>query len=260
MKTGRRILLILLALLLLPLGVSAASLALQEDRPRTWNGARWDSIGQAPDPAESREAIIQVYAARVWGWRGAFAVHTWIAVKLENAATFRRFEVVRWSNPTVRERSGQPDVRWAGNDPALLLDIRGERAAALIPRVLQTIAEYPHADRYVMWPGPNSNSFIAHIGRSVPELGLNLPATAVGKDFIAEGMPIGTAPSGEGVQLSLFGLAGLTLAPSEGLELNLMGLTLGIDLLRPALKLPGIGRIGMPAETGLSADNGREPL
>ena len=254
MKSGRRIILILLALLFLPLGVSAAGIAIQENRH--WSTARWDSIGLAPDPAKSREAIIQVYAARVWGWRGAFAVHTWIAVKPENADSFRRFEVVRWSNPTVRERSGQPDVRWAGNEPELLLDIRGERAAELIPRVLQTIADYPHADRYVMWPGPNSNSFTAHIGRAVPELGLALPATAVGKDFIAEGMPIATAPSGQGVQLSLLGLAGITLAPAEGVELNLLGLTLGIDLLRPAIKLPGIGRIGMAAETGPAAEAG----
>lgn len=250
MQTARRIALILLALLFLPLGVSAAGLALQEDRPRSWSGARWDSTGLAPDPTKNSEAAIQVYAARVWGWRGAFAVHTWIAVKPEGADGFRRFEVVRWSSPNVRERYGQPDTRWAGNEPELLLDIRGPRATELIPRVLLAIAEYPHADRYVMWPGPNSNTFTAHIGRSVPELGLSLPPTAVGKDFIAEGMPIGTAPSGHGVQLSLFGLAGLTLAPAEGIELNLLGLTLGIDLLRPALKLPGIGRIGMAAETG----------
>jgi len=36
------------------------------------------------------------------------------------------------------------------------------------------------------------------------------------------------------------------VAVDEGVELNLLGLSAGIDLRRPALKLPGIGRIGMP--------------
>jgi hypothetical protein len=37
------------------------------------------------------------------------------------------------------------------------------------------------------------------------------------------------------------------LALEEGIELNLFGLSVGIDIMRPALKLPGIGRLGMPA-------------
>ena len=41
------------------------------------------------------------------------------------------------------------------------------------------------------------------------------------------------------------GLLGLTLAVDEGLELNLLGLVFGIDPLDLAIKLPGIGRIGM---------------
>jgi hypothetical protein len=32
-------------------------------------------------------------------------------------------------------------------------------------------------------------------------------------------------------------------------ELNLLGLTFGLDLNRPALKLPGIGRVGFPDAT-----------
>jgi hypothetical protein len=37
---------------------------------------------------------------------------------------------------------------------------------------------------------------------------------------------------------------GLTAAVEEGIELNLLGLTLGLDPLDLAIKLPGIGRIG----------------
>jgi hypothetical protein len=48
------------------------------------------------------------------------------------------------------------------------------------------------------------------------------------------------------VQLSLLGLAGVLVGWEEGLEVNLLGLTFGVDLNRPALKLPGFGRLGFP--------------
>lgn len=239
----RALLVLLLGLVLLPLGVSGASVALGE-RPH-WSVASTASVNLAPDPATTHEAVIQVYAARLWGWRGALAVHSWIALKPEGAAQFQRFEIVRWSQPNLRRRVGQPDTRWAGNPPELLLDKRGPEAAKLIPAILASIEQYPYAENYVTWPGPNSNSFIAHIGRNVPELGLHLPPTAIGKDYITEAALVGPAPSGQGLQVSLYGLVGGAVAPAEGLELHILGLTLGIDLLRPAVKLPGLGRIGM---------------
>jgi hypothetical protein len=52
-------------------------------------------------------------------------------------------------------------------------------------------------------------------------------------------------PSGTGYQMSLLGLLGLSLSRDEGLELNLLGLTLGIDPMDVAIKLPGVGRIGL---------------
>ena len=48
------------------------------------------------------------------------------------------------------------------------------------------------------------------------------------------------------MQLGIGGLAGLTVAWIEGLEVNVLGLVAGLDLRRPALKLPGFGRIGLP--------------
>ena len=55
---------------------------------------------------------------------------------------------------------------------------------------------------------------------------------------------IGHAPSGTGVQVSLLGLLGVIVAPEEGLEFNVLGLSLGVDVAEPALRLPGLGRIG----------------
>ncbi|WP_163143990.1 DUF3750 domain-containing protein, partial [Arhodomonas sp. KWT] len=46
-----------------------------------WRTASRASAGIAPVPGAAPEAIVQVYAARAFEWRGAFAVHTWIATK-----------------------------------------------------------------------------------------------------------------------------------------------------------------------------------
>ena len=53
------------------------------------------------------------------------------------------------------------------------------------------------------------------------------------------------APTGSGFQLSLYGIFCILLAAREGLEVNLLGLGLGADPVRPALKLPALGRLVM---------------
>ena len=55
----------------------------------------------------------------------------------------------------------------------------------------------------------------------------------------------GCAPSGTGFQVSLYGVLGVLAASEEGFEINLLGLSFGFDLNRPALKLPFIGRLGL---------------
>lgn len=216
---------------------------------RHWSEARWDSAGLAPDPAATPDAVVQVYAARAWGWKGIFAVHTWLIMKREGAARYDRYEVVGWGvrhgRPAIRRDMRAIDGYWAGNRPRVVVDRRGPEVEALIDRIETAIETYPYPDRYRSWPGPNSNTFIAHIARSVPELGLELPPTAIGKDFLANGSVFAATPSGTGYQMSLLGLLGLSLGREEGLELNLLGLTLGIDPLDVAIKLPGVGRIGL---------------
>ena len=117
---------------------------------------------------------------------------------------------------------------------------------ALIVKVEAAVKEYPYQSSYRTWPGPNSNTFTAYIGRAVPELRLDLPPTAIGKDYLPGGALAAMSPGGRGVQLSLFGLAGLLAGVDEGIEVNLLGLTFGLDVKDPALKLPGVGRVGHP--------------
>ena len=232
-------------LFLLPIAFAAG----QQDRPADvpWYAARRDASGQAPDPKTTQEAVIQAYAARAVGWRRALAVQTWIVVKPAGADRYSRYEVMGWGvgngAPSVRVDRTGPDNYWFGAHPELLLDLRGARAEALVAKVKAAVERYPYPDRYVTWPGPNSNTFTAFVAREVPELGLALPPTAIGKDYLAGGALFGPAPSGTGLQLSLFGIAGLTLAKNEGIEINLLGFTFGVSAFPPAIKLPGIGSI-----------------
>ena len=241
-----------LLLLVLYLAPVLVSLCLADPRRGVpWYQARRDPTGLSPDPAATQEAVIQVFAAPAVSWRGIFSVHTWIAVKPTGAPRFIRYEVLGFGvangAPAVRIDRMGPDNYWFGARPHILLDRRGPGVDAMIEQVRVAIADYPYPKTYRPWPGPNSNTFLAHIARHVPELEIHLPSNAVGKDFLTCGGWLATAPSGSGFQVSLFGLIGIMLAAREGLEVNLLGLSLGFDPVRPALKLPAFGRLGMAA-------------
>jgi hypothetical protein len=75
------------------------------------------------------------------------------------------------------------------------------------------------------------------------ELEADLPATAIGKDYIGSDM-VSSAPSGSGFQFSLRGLFGVAASGVDGLELNILSLNFGLS--PSGLKLPLVGRIGAP--------------
>ncbi|UCE32128.1 MAG: DUF3750 domain-containing protein [Burkholderiales bacterium] len=236
----------LLALLLLgPLAVIAVG---EVDLDGHWSTASRESTHQAPDPRVEHQAVIHVYGARAFKWRGAFGIHTWIATKRRGADQYTVHQVLGWrayrggravsSFPTA-----SPDFRWFNAFPELLAERRGPGVDALIDRIEAAVARYPYSRQYRVWPGPNSNTFTAYIAREVPELVLDLPPNALGKDFLPSGSLLARAPSGTGYQLSVLGLLGLTLAWEEGIELNFLGLSAGLDLNDLGLRLPGIGRL-----------------
>ncbi|MEE2969517.1 MAG: DUF3750 domain-containing protein [Pseudomonadota bacterium] len=243
MKWLKYIPILLAALLIGPLSMAAGG-----NLNRDWRTASRDSAGLAPRPADTPEAVAQIYAARAFGWRGALAVHTWIAVKPANAASYTTYEVIGWytmgGGSALYVQNGAPDRRWFGSTPEMLVDLRGEKAERAIAGVKAAVVRYPYKSEYRTWPGPNSNTFTAYVARNVPEFGVDLPPTAIGKDYIAGGTPFALSPSTTGIQLSLFGLAGVIVAVEEGLEINLLGLNFGIDPGDLALRLPGIGKIG----------------
>jgi hypothetical protein len=229
-------------------GIVALALAmLGRVTAQDWRTASQEPVGLAPDPAVTPEPVVQVYAARVIGWRGVFGVHTWIAVKPAAAAEYTVYEVIgwrlRWQDTALTIRERAPDARWFGAAPELVADKRGPGVADLIARIDHAAHAYPWAGEYTTWPGPNSNTFTAWVLRAVPELEADLPPTAIGKDYAGIKL-IGSAPSGRGIQFSLFGLAGFTASGVEGLEVNLLGLSFGVNPFDPSLKLPLVGRVG----------------
>jgi hypothetical protein len=198
------------------------------------------------------QARILVMSGRTRGWKGALAVHSWVVIKRENERAWRRYDVAGWGNP-VRLNWWPPDL-WFGEYGTVVVDITGAQAQALIPRIEAAIKNYPYANDgdYVIWPGPNSNTFVATVLRAVPELGAMLPPNAVGRDY--RPLPYaGLTDSGTGVEASLWGVLGVKLGWVEGVEVNVLGLVAGLDVRHPAVKVPGFGRVGLDAAVATAA-------
>src|SRR5512137_284932 len=137
-----------------------------------WRTASRDSAGLAPIPEQTSEAVLQVYGASAWGWRGWFAMHTWIAAKHTDEPTYTVYEVVGWRQrrglPVVRIEKDLPDRYWYGEKPRLLKEYRGEGVDRLITSVDNAARVYPWPQTYHAFPGPNSNTFTAWVASQVP--------------------------------------------------------------------------------------------
>jgi len=174
----------------------------------SWWDLRRDSSKQAP-PAETDEAIIQVYAARAarWRgsaraarWRGSFGVHTWVAAKRQSENRYTRMEAMQ--SDFVQARLITTGLAINPFYYAIFAAVK-KSTRSLIVCMLRP------SHNYREWRNTLSIS-----------------------------------PSKTGAQLSFKGYGGLLVGLEEGLEINILGFSAGIDLYPPALKLPAIGRIG----------------
>ena len=242
----------LLLLLLVPISLSAAKY-FAGDRSVDWQLADRSSAGLLPPPAAHPDALVRVFAARTVRWRGIFAVHSWIVVKDAGAKTYTRYDYTAWGNP-IRVNGFAADGRWFGDTPQVVAAADGETAARMIPKIRAAIEAYEprsYGD-YRAWPGPNSNTFVAAALAAVPELKTTLPPTAIGKDYPLNGAWVGLTASRTGVFATLGGYLGISAGWIEGIELNVLGAVLGIDWRCPAIKLPGLGRVGMALQPSSS--------
>jgi hypothetical protein len=256
-RTRRKtIVLSILALFLLPIAARAALFAYQGG-PTSWHNADWSSTKSLPDPGAEPGARVLVMSGRTGGWKGVFSVHSWVVLKPENGQSWRRYDVVGWGSP-VRINGWAPDGLWFGNKPQVVVDLRGKAATQAIPKIEAAVKAYQYANAgdYRIWPGPNSNTFVATVLRAIPEAEAILPANAVGRDFRPYPYA-GLTDSGTGVEASLWGIVGVKLGWVEGVEMNFLGLVAGLDLRNPGVKLPGFGRIGVPAQTATASASSR---
>lgn len=212
------------------------------EHPLSWRQADWSSAALLPAASVTDDAALYILAARTGGLKGALADHSWIVLKDESASAYERWDKVGWGTP-VRRNSQPADGRWYSNDPRVVVEVTGERAEALIPKVRAAIAAYPYAERggYALFPGPNSNTFVAHVMRAVPGIDATLPAAAVGRDYPSEGRFFSIDPDRQELRLSLWGYAGIVAGWKSGLEVNFLGLVAGIDPRRLAVKVPAFG-------------------
>ncbi|MBK8770658.1 MAG: DUF3750 domain-containing protein [Rhizobiales bacterium] len=233
-----------LLLILVPCAIGTG-LGYAHGWPTSWRKANWSSSGVLPPARASRDATVILLASRTGQWKSIFAEHMSIVVKPGGAEHWVRYDVVGWGNP-VRKDAYAADAYWYGNAPRVIYRLVGQEAARLIPRIEASIARYPHGARgtYTVWPGPNSNTFVSWVVRNTEGFHAELPPVAVGKDWLGWA-GIAPAPSKTGYTVSVAGLFGGTLATEEGVELHLLGSTIGVDFNDLAIKLPALGKLGV---------------
>lgn len=239
-----RIVLAIFIVFVMP-ALATAAWWISADRPANWRSADWSSSGLLPQPDADRNAAIYILGARTGGLKGAFSLHTWIVLKREGSDTYDRYDKVGWGMP-VRKNTRPADGYWYSNAPAVVYSLRGPEAGRLIPQVEAAIAAYPFskAGNYRVWPGPNSNSFVAHVVHAVPELGARMPSNAVGRDFPSGLWNLEWLPRTKDLHGSVAGLLGFS-AGLSGVELQFLGLVAGVDFREPGLLIPAFGRLNL---------------
>lgn len=195
-------------------------------------------------PAPDAGATLIVASAALGEPLDDVARHPWVAFREDGARRWMRYEVMCCAPDTVRGRPHDPlsDYGAGGGDVQIHKVLTGQDARDAIACVERAASDYPYNDLYRAWPGPNSNTFVDYLARTCG-LGVELPATSIGRDFRGW-VGVSTTAGGTGVQLET-PLVGLKVGLTEGVELHILALVIGVDLWPPALILPvGDGRLG----------------
>lgn len=187
-------------------------------------------------PIGNRAAIV-LFSAPAFHWRGMFSTHTWLAVKRTNDSSYTVYQCIGWhryfGDPIISIKKDIPDRFWFDAAPKIEGMLIGKQAEQLLPQIERVVKQYPYANQYRMWPGPNSNTFIAYIIQHVPELHFTMPYNAVGYDY-------GWRFDGNTVQLG--GVLGYHLT-TKAWVFNILGLAFGLSFKPLGWIVPGLGYI-----------------
>ena len=168
-------------------------------------------------------------------WYTRFAEHTWI--DFYHAGTWHRVEWDDVDHIIMSEMSATrafSNVRWE-REVAVHEQFSGDWTVPFMTKILEIATDYEDVQNYRPWPGPNSNTFINWLTREVG-LPIVMPPTALGKDY-TKWLRAGLTASNTGIELETMFL-GTEIGLREGIEVHLLGLTLGVSIWPPAVKLP----------------------
>ncbi len=193
------------------------------------------------------EPVVQLRYATLPDGLGAISVHHWFVEYDPTDGRWHRWELwqdadaggTRWGH--VHKDLLRPDAGVGGGPSQVAAEWRGSAARALVAALADS-RQYPYRGRYLAWPGPNSNTYVAWVLRRAG-VAADLHPMAVGKDYEGlAGFDVSTTRTGVQAETPLLGLkVGLL----DGVEVHFLCFTLGIDGWTPALKTP-LGRIGFP--------------
>ncbi len=172
------------------------------------------------------------------------ARHGWIVANADKDKPLLRYELL---GSASKSTTSAPLQYFGGQRGEVALHgvLRGDRAKiAKIVACLDVETPRYNEEHPTYWPmpGPNSNTYVDQMMRRC-DIPFELPATAIGKDYRGV-IGASVTSGGTGVQLETW-LGGLKMGVTEGIEVHVLGLSIGVDLWPPALILPvNPGRLG----------------
>jgi Protein of unknown function (DUF3750) len=193
----------LLILVVLPIAIGTG-LNLAHGWPANWRQADWSSSHVLPLATSGTDAEVIILASRTGRWKGIFSEHMSLVFKPASATNWTRYDVVGWDQP-VRKDAYVADAFWYGNTPRVIYEVKGDKAATLIPAIESSISAYPYSAKgsYHIVPGPNSNTFVSWVVRHTNGFDAELSSVAVGKDYLGPGLHMARAPSDTGYTISV---------------------------------------------------------
>jgi hypothetical protein len=135
--------------------------------------------------AEADQAVVRLYIAPTW-FLGGLATHPWFLVKAGDARTFDRWEVTHLAaapHGYVHKDLHEPEETIGTDSSYVFAELVGEEAAAVVQFITSESPLYPCRNRYLFYPGPNSNTYARWV---LDQTGwdVKLPLTAIGQELV----------------------------------------------------------------------------